>query len=180
MPPTHEVLNQPPPLEEYDAFATDRVLMEAVEREGAAWARERLAVLGPVVGGDCMVWGRQANQYPPVLRTHDRFGHRIDEVEFHPAWHDLMRTAVQHELHALPWRDPRPGAHVARAALFFMQSQAEAGHGCPISMTYSCVPGAARTSPSWQPSGSRASSRTATTRACGRRRRRPARSSAWR
>src|SRR5262249_23728217 len=105
-----------------------------VEREGAAWARERLAVLGPVVGGDCMVWGRQANQYPPVLRSHDRYGHRIDEVEFHPAWHELMRTAVQHELHALPWRDPRP------AAPFVLTAQAEAGPGCPISMTYSCVP----------------------------------------
>jgi putative acyl-CoA dehydrogenase len=140
MPPTHEVLNQPPPLEDYDVFATDRVLMEAVEREGAGWARERLQALGTIAGGAAMTWGRQANQSPPVLRTHDRFGHRVDEVEFHPAWHDLMRTAVQHELHALPWRDPRPGAHVARAALFFLQSQAEAGHGCPISMTYSCVP----------------------------------------
>jgi putative acyl-CoA dehydrogenase len=140
MPPTHEVLNQPPPLEDYDLFATDRVLAEAVEREGASWARDRLAALGTVAGGEAMTWGRQANQYPPVLRSHDRFGHRIDEVEFHPAWHDLMRTAVQHELHALPWRDPRPGAHVARAALFFLQSQAEAGHGCPISMTYSSVP----------------------------------------
>ncbi len=87
-----------------------------------------------------MAWGAQANTSTPVLRTHDRYGYRIDEVDYHPAWHDLMRTAVAHELHALPWREPRPGAHAARAALFFLLSQAEAGHGCPISMTYSGVP----------------------------------------
>ncbi len=140
MSPTHEVLNQPPPLEGYDLFTTDRVLGDAVEREGAAWARERLQRLGGEAGGEALAWGRLANANPPVLRTHDRFGHRIDEVEFHPAWHELLRLAVHHELHGLPWRDPRPGAHVARAALFFVLAQAEAGHGCPISMTYSCVP----------------------------------------
>jgi putative acyl-CoA dehydrogenase len=89
-----------------------------------------------------------------VLRTHDRYGRRIDEVEFHPAWHELMRLAVAHGLHALPWREPRPGAHVARAALFFVLSQVEAGHGCPISMTYSAVP-ALRVEPElaaeWEP-----------------------------
>jgi len=138
--PGHEVLNQAPPLEGYDLFETDRVLAEGVEREGAAWAVDRLRRLGTIVGGEPLRWGVQANAYPPVLRTHDRYGHRIDEVEFHPAWHELMRLAVGHELHALPWREPRPGAHVARAALFLLVSQAEAGHGCPISMTYSAVP----------------------------------------
>ncbi|HXJ32705.1 MAG TPA: isovaleryl-CoA dehydrogenase [Candidatus Eisenbacteria bacterium] len=137
---THEVTNQPPLLEGYDLFSTDRVLGEAVEREGAAWARDRLVRLGTFLGGAPLEWGRLANAYPPVLRTHDRFGHRIDEVEFHPAWHDLMRTSVAHELHALPWRDPRRGAHAARAALFYLMSEVEAGHGCPISMTYSAVP----------------------------------------
>ncbi len=154
MPPTHEVLNQPPPLEGYDLFRTDRVLTEAVEREGAGWARERLERLGVEAGGEPLVWGRLANAHPPILRTHDRFGHRIDEVEFHPAWHELLRTAVHHELHGLPWRDPRPGAHAARAALFFLLSQAESGHGCPISMTYSAVP-ALRAQPElaaeWEP-----------------------------
>jgi putative acyl-CoA dehydrogenase len=137
---THEVLNQPPPLVDYDVFSTDRVLVEALEREGAGWAREQAVRVGRIAGGDAMEWGRLANVNPPVLKTHDRYGHRIDEVEFHPAWHALMDASVANELHALPWRSPRPGAHAARAAFFFTLAQAEAGHGCPISMTYSVVP----------------------------------------
>src|SRR5438132_13893940 len=152
--PTHEVLNQPPPLEGYNLFATDRALAEGVRREGAGWADERLLRLGQLAGGEALAWGVEANANPPVLRTHDRYGHRIDEVEFHPAWHALLRLAVGHELHALPWRDPRPGAHVARAALFMTLTQAEAGFGCPISMTYSAVP-ALRAQPElareWEP-----------------------------
>src|SRR3989442_3545778 len=125
--PTHEVLTQPPPLEGYTLFATDRALAEGVRREGAAWAEERFRRLGQLAGGEALGWGVEANANPPVLRTHDRYGHRIDEVEFHPAWHALLRLAVGHELHALPWRDPRPGAHVARAALCFVLEQVEAG-----------------------------------------------------
>ena len=154
MEPTHEVLNQAPPLEGYNLFGQDRALAEAVGREGAGWAEGRLQKLGELAGGEPLRWGVQANANPPVLRTHDRYGHRIDEVEFHPAWHELMRVAVGHELHALPWREPRPGAHVARAALFFVMGQVEAGHGCPISMTYSAVP-ALRAQPElaaeWEP-----------------------------
>jgi putative acyl-CoA dehydrogenase len=137
---THEVLNQPPPLVDYDLFTTDRALDAALERAGGAWARERAVALGKQLSGEPLEWGRLANVHPPVLHTHDRFGHRIDEVEFHPAWHDLMRTSIAHGLHALPWREPRPGAHTARAALFFLMTQVEAGHLCPISMTYSGVP----------------------------------------
>jgi putative acyl-CoA dehydrogenase len=153
--PTHDVLNQSIPLADYDVFAADRALVEAVEREGAGWARERLGTVGKLAGSSAALdWGDKANKYPPVLRTHDRFGHRVDEVEFHPAWHELMRAAVKHELHALPWREPRPGAHVARAALFLVLTQAEAGFGCPISMTYSAVP-ALRAQPElareWEP-----------------------------
>src|SRR5438034_8195979 len=152
--PTHEVLNQPPPLQGYDLFAADRVLAEGLGREGAGWAEERVRTLGRLAGGVALRWGFEAITHPPVLRTHDRYGHRIDEVEFHPAWHELLRLAVGHELHALPWRDPRPGAHVARAALFFVLAQVEAGHGCPISMTYSAIP-ALRAEPElaaeWQP-----------------------------
>jgi putative acyl-CoA dehydrogenase len=141
MAPTHEVLNQVPPLENYDLFGTDPVLREGLEREGAGWATERLHRLGREAGtAEAYSWGRLANAYPPVLRTHDRYGNRIDEVEFHPAWHELMRTSIAHGCHALPWADPRPGAHVARAALFYVMSQIEAGHGCPISMTYSVLP----------------------------------------
>jgi len=151
---THEVLNQPPPLQGYDFFLQDQVLRSALQREGAGWAEDRARALGELAGGEPLAWGVQANAYPPVLRTHDRYGHRIDEVEYHPAWHQLMRLAIAHELHALPWRTGQPGAHVARAALFFMLSQVESGHGCPISMTYSAVP-ALRSQPDvaaeWEP-----------------------------
>ena len=143
---THEVLNQPPPLEGYNLFEQDRTLVEALRRADAGWAEERVRRLGELAGGEPLRWGVAANMHPPVLRTHDRYGHRIDEIEFHPAWHDLMRVAIGHELHALPWREPRAGAHAARAALFYIFSQVEAGHGCPISMTYSALP-ALRTQP---------------------------------
>ncbi|GIW43386.1 MAG: acyl-CoA dehydrogenase [Candidatus Binatia bacterium] len=137
---THEVRNQPPPFEGHDLFATDPILSEALSREGANWAREDVAKLSAFLTGEPLRWAVWANAYPPVLRNFDRYGYRIDEVEYHPAYHQLMALAVSHELHALPWRTAKPGAHVARAAKFFLQSQVEAGHGCPISMTYSIVP----------------------------------------
>ena len=84
--------------------------------------------------------GRLANEYPPRLAAFDRYGHRLDEVEFHPAWHDLMRTAIEHGLHATPWQDQRPGAHLDRAARLYVWGQAEAGHLCPVSMTYAIIP----------------------------------------
>jgi putative acyl-CoA dehydrogenase len=137
---THEVRNQVPPLAGHDV-AADPVLLEAVEREGAGWAATELHDLGLLAGQPATAErARLANEHPPMLRTHDRYGNRIDEVEFHPAWHALMDTAVGHGLHATPWADPRPGVHVARAAKFYVWSQAEAGHGCPISMTYAVVP----------------------------------------
>ena len=138
---THEVLNQAPPLAGYNLFASDRVLAEAVDREGAGWARPRLEEFGRLMGTEEAIrWGFQANENPPVLRTHDRFGHRIDEVEFHPAWHELMRLSVEHGLASLAWTESKPGAHVARAALMLLASQNEAGHTCPVSMTYAVVP----------------------------------------
>jgi putative acyl-CoA dehydrogenase len=140
MPPTHEVFNQPPALAGYDV-ADDPVMPSALRREGAAWAEHAIRQLGRLAGSaQAQQLGRQANENPPVLRTHDRFGHRIDEVEFHPAWHELMTVAVRHGLHAAPWRDERPGAHVARAAGIYVWGAAEAGHCCPISMTYAIVP----------------------------------------
>ncbi|MFI7489946.1 acyl-CoA dehydrogenase family protein [Micromonospora echinaurantiaca] len=136
---THEVSNQVPPLVGYDA-ADDPALLDGLEREGAGWAAAELHELGRLGGTEAAIeHGRLANDHPPVLRTHDRYGHRIDEVEFHPAWHELMRTAVGHGLHAAPWADERPGAHVARAAKFYTW-RPDAGHGCPISMTYAAVP----------------------------------------
>jgi putative acyl-CoA dehydrogenase len=146
--------NQPPPLEGYDLYGENRPLVEAVAREGAAWADEDLRSLGDLLGGEPLEWGRLANENPPKLRTHDRFGKRIDEVEFHPAWHQLLGLGVAHGLHSSPWREPRAGAHVARAAGFLTLGQVEAGVGCPLSMTFAAVP-ALRAEPSlldeWEP-----------------------------
>src|SRR3954465_13054113 len=152
---THVVANQPPPLVDYNLFEADTVLTEAVRREGADWAEERIATVGRIAGSEhVQTLGAQANENPPRLKTHDRYGHRVDTVDFHPAWHELMGIAVEHELHCSPWKDPRPGAHVARGAAFMCFSQAEAGVGCPTSMTYSVIP-ALRTQPElaaeWEP-----------------------------
>ncbi len=137
---THQVFNQVPSLAGYDV-ADDPALLDAVAREGAAWVSDDLHTLGRLAGrADTAERARLANEYPPVLRTHDRSGNRLDEVDFHPAWHELMRTAIGHGLHAAPWASAHPGAHVARAAKFYVWSQAEAGHGCPVSMTYAVVP----------------------------------------
>jgi putative acyl-CoA dehydrogenase len=152
---THEVANQAPPLVDYNVFSADRVLVEAVQREGADWDEKRITEVGALAGSERLqTLGAQANENPPRLKTHDRFGNRIDTVDFHPAWHELMGIAVSHELHCSPWKDPRPGAHVARGAAFMCFSQAEAGVGCPTSMTYSVIP-ALRTQPElaaeWEP-----------------------------
>ena len=117
--------------------------------------RDRFAPSAQLAGrAETIELGRLANENPPRLKTHDRFGNRVDEVEFHPAWHELMDMHVSSGLHALPWREPEPGAHVARAAAFMCLSQAEAGTGCPISMTYSVIP-ALRAQPEvaaeWEP-----------------------------
>jgi putative acyl-CoA dehydrogenase len=139
--PVHHVANQPPPLEDYDVFGADAALGEAVVREGASWALDELHEVGRRAGSaECIAWGFAANANPPRLRSFDRYGHRLDEVEFHPAWHQLLGYAVAHGMHGAPWADRRPGAHVARAAAFFVWSQAESGHGCPVSMTYASVP----------------------------------------
>ncbi len=132
--------NQPPPLEGYDLYGENRPLAEAVAREGADWADTALRELGTLLGGEPLELGRLANEHPPRLRTHDRFGNRIDEVEFHPAWHELLGLAVSCGLHASPLREPRPGAHVARAAAFLTLAEVEAGVGCPLSMTFAAGP----------------------------------------
>ena len=152
---THTVFNQPPPLEGVDVFASNTPLVEAVAREGAEWVSERASALGRIVGGEPQqLWGRLANENKPVLRTHDRYGNRIDEVEFHPAWHKLMQLGVEHELHSLPWTSEEPFAHTARAAMYMTAMQAEAGFACPITMTFAVVP-ALRAQPElaaeWEP-----------------------------
>lgn len=138
---THTVFNQSQPLVGYDMFSSDAVLTDLIARFGANWARQRLAEFGLFAGSaEAIELAVQANGNEPVLHTHDRFGNRIDEVEFHPAYHRLMSESMKYGLHNLPWCQPRPGAHVARAALMYMSFQNEAGHCCPISMTYSVVP----------------------------------------
>ena len=125
--------NEPPPLVEYDLFAENRPLAEALEREGGGWAAERCTTFGRLLTGEPLEWGRLANEFPPQLRGDG-------EVEFHPAWHELMRLSLAHGVHSLSWTEPQPGAQVARAALFVLASQVEAGHGCPVSMTHAAVP----------------------------------------
>ena len=137
---THEVTNQVPPLAGHD-IADDPVLLEGVRREGAAWSLDDLHRIGRRAGSEeVQRWADEANRFEPVLRTHDRYGNRIDEVDFHPSYHALMDVAVGEGLAGSAWADERPGAHVARAAAFMVWSSTEAGHGCPVSMTYAVVP----------------------------------------
>ena len=139
--PPMRSLNQPPPLEGYNLFEQDAALRAAVASEGGGWGEERLARFGAWLGEAATLrLGEQANRNPPVLRSHDRFGHRIDEVEFAPAWHELMGRAIAEQVHALPWVDPRPGAHVVRAAAAFLLNQVESGVCCPIAMTFAALP----------------------------------------
>jgi len=152
---THEVFNQPRELQNYNLFTQDQALREGVEREGAAWANAEIEAFGALVGkADYLELGQLANKFQPEFDTHDRFGHRTDLVTFHPAYHTLMKTAIEHGLHASPWSEPKSGAHVARAAKYYMQYQVEAGHCCPITMTFAAVP-SLRTQPElakiWEP-----------------------------
>ncbi|MEU8978151.1 acyl-CoA dehydrogenase family protein [Streptomyces sp. NPDC058246] len=153
---THTVTNQAPPLVGYDVFAADRALAEAVDRHLDPGlldeAREELSGLGRTSGSaQVQEWGVLANENPPTLHTHDRYGNRIDEVEFHPSWHRLLGKGVSAGLTSA-WS--RPGGHVRRAAAFVIWTQAEAGNGCPLSMTHAAVP-ALRTDPAlaaeWEP-----------------------------
>ena len=145
MPDTHVVTNQVPPLENHNP-ASSPVLVEALIREGGQWGLDDVTEVGAISGSkQTQRWGELANRNRPILRTHDRYGQRIDEVEYDPAYHELMRTAIAHGLHAAPWADDRPGSHVVRAAKTSVWT-AEPGHMCPISMTYAVVP-ALRSSP---------------------------------
>ncbi|MCW2636684.1 MAG: aidB [Blastococcus sp.] len=143
---THEVSNQVPPLTGHDPIAGDAALAEACLRHADAATLGSLAGLGRLAGSEqAHEWGRLADENPPKLRTHDRYGHRVDEVEFHPAWHELMRTAVEHGLAGAPWVQPSPSAHVRRAVGYLGWTQVDMGHGCPVTMTYAAVPALRRT-----------------------------------
>ncbi|HEV7132652.1 MAG TPA: acyl-CoA dehydrogenase family protein [Gaiellaceae bacterium] len=153
--PSTAAANQVPPLAGHDLFECNRPLVEALEREGGGWAAERCSSFGRILTGEPLEWGRLANENAPKLRTHDRYGERIDEIEFHPAWHDMLRLSLAHGLHSLSWTADREGAHVARAALFMLAAQVEAGHGCPMSMTHAAVPALRAVAPhlaaEWEP-----------------------------
>jgi len=137
---THEVFNQVAPLAGHNLYLCDRTLAEAVNRWNARWCEADLVRFGALLGREeTQRWGFEANENEPVLHTHDAAGNRRDEVTFHPAWHNLMRTSVEARIHSLPWVEPRPGAHLARAALLMLAAENEAGHMCPISMTFSSI-----------------------------------------
>ncbi|WP_116828357.1 acyl-CoA dehydrogenase family protein [Pseudomonas syringae] len=137
---THEVTNQPPPLDGANLYRLDVPLQEWSSRFGAGWAQPRIDAYGALAGGPLMTAGFLANQHKPEFASHDRYGHRIDLVEFHPAYHQLMSTAIAHGIPSLPWTKPQPGAHVARAAMSYLHTQAEPGSGCPLTMTFASVP----------------------------------------
>ena len=138
---THQITNQAPDLQDYNIFSSDKALMEGVRREQAAWHEPELIRFGAELGNkDVLQLGQLANRHAPELITHDRFGRRIDVVEFHPSWHQLLSMLRRESLHALPWMQPKPGAQVARAAGYFMQAQVEAGSLCPTTMTFASIP----------------------------------------
>jgi putative acyl-CoA dehydrogenase len=137
---TQETSNQAPPLTGHNLYLTDATLVEAIHREGGGWADGQLREVGKLMGGEeAQRWGFDANENEPELHTHDRFGNRRDEVTFHPSWHQLMRTAIENQVHSLPWIETRKGANVARAGLFMLLAQNELGHTCPVSMTFSSI-----------------------------------------
>ncbi len=152
---THEVTNQPPPIAAFNLYDSDPILRAALHREGAGWAEKRVRAFGAALGEESVqALAEAANRYPPELRAFDRFGHRIDEVEYHPAYHALMTLAKRHAVHSIAWTAKRKGGHVAHMALEYMLVQAEAGVCCPITMTYAAVP-ALRRAPAlaaeWEP-----------------------------
>ncbi|MEL6115605.1 acyl-CoA dehydrogenase family protein [Photobacterium sp. SP02] len=137
---THTVLNQPTPLEHYNAYDSDSILKYWVARFSGDWANSRLSSFGHHIGHELQEAGFLANKHLPEFQPHNRFGYRVDQVDYHPAYHQLMAHAIENGHTSLPWTQPKAGAHVARAALAFMHNQADPGSGCPLTMTFACVP----------------------------------------
>ncbi|KEQ17250.1 acyl-CoA dehydrogenase family protein [Endozoicomonas numazuensis] len=137
---THEVFNQPAPLEQYNTYTSDQPLQYWVGVYGAGWAKSQLQSFGLQCGGDLLEAGFMANENKPEFHTHDRFGNRVDLVKFHPSYHQLMAAAIEAGMHSLPWEQPGPGAQVARAAMEYQYFQTDAGSGCPLTMTFAVVP----------------------------------------
>ncbi|MDP6968772.1 MAG: acyl-CoA dehydrogenase family protein [Gammaproteobacteria bacterium] len=139
--PTHSVTNMPPYLGDQDLWHNDPALQAAVSREGADWAQQELAALGSKVGtSDMFDKAEQANRFSPELKAYDRYGMRINQVVFHPAYHDLMQVAIEHQVASFAWNNPGPGSQVGHVALSYMFNQVEAGTMCPMAMTYSAIP----------------------------------------
>lgn len=152
---THEVTNQPPPLVDYNLYDGDSVLREALHREGGGWAEEKVRGFGAVLGSEhSLALGEAANRFVPELRAFDRYGQRIDEVEFHPAYHELMALGIEHDVHSIAWRAEQPGGHVVHTALEYLLVQVEAGVCCPLTMTNAAIPTLRRQAPlaqEWEP-----------------------------
>ena len=141
MPRSHEVVNQPPPLVDYNVYLRDPALREWVALGDAGWAEPDLAEYGALAGSEEVIrLGFEANEFRPVFESHDPQGRRVDRVRYHPAYHRLMEMAIGRGIHSLPWTEERPGAHVARGALEYLQHQVESGHGCPTTMTFASIP----------------------------------------
>ncbi|MFL5862880.1 MAG: acyl-CoA dehydrogenase family protein [Solirubrobacteraceae bacterium] len=154
--PSREVLNQAPPLQPANLFELDLALREGLEREGGGWGADQAREAGAVAGSvEAREHSRRAERNEPRLTTHDRYGNRIDAVELDPSWHWLLGGAVQRGIHSLPWRRPGAGAHVVRAALFMLWSNANDGVMCPVSMTHAAIPalrdGAPELAAQWEP-----------------------------
>lgn len=137
---THAVTNQPMPLEGYNAYTADPILQYWVCKFGGDWGTEQLKRFGEGIGGDLQKAGFLANKHLPEFESHDRFGHRIDQVNYHPAYHDLMKHAIKFQHCSLPWREEYPGTHVVRGALAYLHTHADPGSGCPLTMTFASVP----------------------------------------
>jgi putative acyl-CoA dehydrogenase len=154
--PAREVLNQAPPLEPINLFEVDLALREALEREGGAWGVDRVREAGEVAGSiEAHEHSRRAERNLPILRTHDRYGNRIDQVELDLSWHWLLRGAIEREIHGLPWRAEDGGGHVVRGAMFTLWGNANDGVMCPVSMTYAAIPALREAAPElaaeWEP-----------------------------
>ena len=138
---THEVTNMPPYLGDQDLWGSDLALREGIEREGGGWAADKLATFGKTAGSsEIFEKADQANKHTPEIKTFDRYGMRVNQVEFHPAYHDLMAAAIENEVPSFAWNHPQPGAQVVHAALTYMFNQPEGGVLCPMAMTYSAIP----------------------------------------